>query len=151
MTKLVELIGRLEKRAEEDKACAENSRVVADLLAPEVDKFDRRPDGAQWNTYAVRMAVDHRNSVKRDSLYATDLCEAVAALSAQALEIERLRAVIDFVARWAWRTDPPNATRKLSDADRLSIIRHHPTIRRAAQPHIDLAEDEARAKSEGGS
>lgn len=65
------LIERLEKRAKEDETCAENSRVVAELLAPQMVLFNARE--APWNTYAVRMAVEHENSVKRDSQYASDL------------------------------------------------------------------------------
>lgn len=69
--------------------------------------------------------------------------------AAQAERNRELEDVRDFVARWAWRTDPPNASRKLSDSDRLSCIKHHPTIKRAAKPHIELAEAEAaRAKEQ---
>ncbi len=79
------LIERLEKRAKEDESCAENSRVVAGLLAPEMAKFKARTD-AGWNTYAVRLAVDHQNSIKRDSGYAADL-RAVIALLDRAREV----------------------------------------------------------------
>ncbi|GMB80493.1 hypothetical protein NN6n1_12750 [Shinella zoogloeoides] len=44
-------------------------------------------------------------------------------------EVERALA---FVARWAWREDPSNAVRKLTDAERLSAIKHHPTIKALA-------------------
>lgn len=76
-----ELIERLEKRAKEDDACADNSRVVADLLLPEVARFNERL--APWNTYAIRMALDHRNSMERDRRYAADLREAIALLRAK--------------------------------------------------------------------
>lgn len=75
------LVERLEKRAKEDESCAENSRVVAGLLAPEMAKFTARDD-AGWNTYAVRLAADHQNSIKRDSGYAADLRAAIGLLTA---------------------------------------------------------------------
>lgn len=44
-------------------------------------------------------------------------------------ENERLRAALEFVTLWAWREDPPNANRKLTDEERLSAIKYHPSIR----------------------
>ena len=73
-----ELIARLRKRMEEDRQCAANSKIVADLLQPQMDAFEAC-DG--HNVYAVRMAVDHRNSVKRDTQYADDLEAAIALLA----------------------------------------------------------------------
>lgn len=46
-----------------------------------------------------------------------------------ASENERLRAALEFVTLWAWREDPPNANRKLTDEERLSAIKYHPSIR----------------------
>lgn len=73
------LIERLEARAKEDDACAGNSRAVADLLSPELAKFNDR-DASGWNTYAVRMALDHRKSMERDRRYAQDIRAAIAIL-----------------------------------------------------------------------
>lgn len=50
-------------------------------------------------------------------------------LSNEGSEIER---ALEFVARWAWREDPPAAARNLSDRERLSAIKHHPTIKARA-------------------
>lgn len=80
-TKTETLIERLLKRAKEDRQCAENSAVVADALSGQMERFESRDEQRPWNTYAVRMAVDHRNSVKRDTQYADDLIEAVAIIS----------------------------------------------------------------------
>lgn len=85
------LVERLRRRAKEDQACADNSAVIVDALAGQMKLFNAhevREDGQVWNTYAVRMAVDHQNSVKRDTQYASDLLEAAA-------EIEALRAARD--------------------------------------------------------
>ena len=48
-----------------------------------------------------------------------------------ASENERLRAALEFVTLWAWCEDPPNANRKLTDEERLSAIKYHPSIRPA--------------------
>lgn len=74
------LVERLRKRAEQDEAYAENNRAVADALQDQMDHFEAR-DG-RHNTYAVRMAVDHRNGMKRDEQFAADLRQAVAIITA---------------------------------------------------------------------
>lgn len=66
-----ELLDRIRKRVELERGYAENNRVVAELLQPQLDAFDRR-DGTH-NTYAVRMQLDHRNSAKKDAQFADDL------------------------------------------------------------------------------
>lgn len=48
-------------------------------------------------------------------------------------ENDRLRASLEFVTLWAWREDPPNANRKLTDEERLSAIKYHPSIRAALE------------------
>lgn len=80
MSQVSELIERLRKRAAEDRECAANSQVVADLLKPQLELFNVRQNDKPWNTYAVRMAVDHNNSVRRDTRYAKDLEAAIALL-----------------------------------------------------------------------
>lgn len=77
------LIERLEKRAAEDEQCAVNNEVVAALFEPQMRMFDAREG---HNIYAVRMAIDHRQSGKRDRQYAADLREAIAALRALSQE-----------------------------------------------------------------
>lgn len=79
---LAGLVERLGKRASEDERCAANNQVVADALSSQMESFDRR-DGSH-NTYAVRLALDHSQSAKRDAGYAADLRAAIALL--QSLE-----------------------------------------------------------------
>ncbi len=76
------LIERLRKRADEDQQCADNDMVIVDALADQMRLFDERDGG--YNTYAVRMAVDHRNSAKRDRQFAADLREAADILESMA-------------------------------------------------------------------
>jgi hypothetical protein len=58
------------------------------------------------------------------------------ALNKAIREIERLEAenrylrqTVEFVASWAWRADPPNASRHLTDEERLSAIKYYPAIK----------------------
>ena len=60
-------------------------------------------------------------------------------------EVRTLREALEFTAKSAWRTDPPNANHRLSDTERLSAIKYHPTIKEFAKPHIELAKSEAAA------
>lgn len=85
MVDLDVLCARLEQRAREDRTCAKNSAIVADLLQPQMDAFEARTG---HNIYAVRMAVEHRNSVKRDNQFADDLEQAASALRAHLKDIQ---------------------------------------------------------------
>jgi len=56
--------------------------------------------------------------------------------------VEKLEHAVAFTAKMAWRTDPPNANNKLTDDERLSAIKYHPTIKEYGEPHIALAAQE---------
>ncbi len=60
--------------------------------------------------------------------------------------MERDRQAVEFAARWCWRTDPPNANGKLTDTERLSAIKYHPTIKKEGLPHVELAARESSLK-----
>lgn len=49
-------------------------------------------------------------------------------------EVLALRQTVDFVVRQAWREDPPNANNKLTDSERLSVIKFYPTIKERGRP-----------------
>ena len=68
---LTDIIQRLEKRAKDERSYVENNIVVADLLEPQMALFNARE--APWNTYAVRMAIDHRQEAKKGKQFADDL------------------------------------------------------------------------------
>ena len=74
----VGLVERLRKRAAEERKIAENNVRVAELLAPELVRFEAREG---HNIYATRMAIDHRDSAKRDAAFADDLEAAATALT----------------------------------------------------------------------
>lgn len=107
------LVERLRKRAGEDRAVAENSAATLALLQPELDKFDAEQ---RFNTYVIRMAVDHKNSARKDGAYADDLTAAADTIEAQARRVEEcadlLAAVVNadpgpkadaaFAAARAW-------------------------------------------------
>jgi len=79
-TEKIALAERLEKRAKKEREIATNNFVVAQLLDPEFAKFEARE--GPYNIYAVRMAVDHRNSAKKDAAFADDLEDAAATIRA---------------------------------------------------------------------
>lgn len=60
--------------------------------------------------------------------------------------MERDRQAVEFAARWCWRTDPPHASSKLTDAERLSAIKYHPTIKQEGLPHVEMAARESSLK-----
>lgn len=78
---LLELATRLEKRAKDERDYAANNTLVAELLQPEFAKWEARKE--PFNLYAVRMAVEHRNSAKKDAAFADDLEQAIAIIRAQ--------------------------------------------------------------------
>jgi hypothetical protein len=90
-----DLVERLRLRAAEDQACADNSKVIVDALAEQMSLFESREG---HNVYAVRMAVDHRNSVERDARYAADLLAAIAELDRLRRELEEARKALEVAS-----------------------------------------------------
>jgi predicted phosphoribosyltransferase len=86
---MADLVDRLLKRSEDDQACAENSMAVFEALGEHYRAFDQR--SGRWNTYAVRMAVDHKKGAERDAQHAADLREVVSEISRLREENERIR------------------------------------------------------------
>lgn len=87
-----DVVGRLRKRAEEERVIQRNNEAVAAALAPQEEAFNRR-DGSH-NTFAFRLMLDHRNAAKHDAELAADWDEAadlIASLTARAEKAERER------------------------------------------------------------
>ena len=135
-----ELTERLRKRAKEDQACADNSKVIVEALADQMRLFERREG---HNVYAVRMAVDHKSGMERDRRYAADLIEAadeIERLQAKKLpENEQLEAAIDGFWNVAYQQgqeqrghdDEEGTAQKAEDALRraiaaISVLREPP-------------------------
>ncbi|RRY11356.1 hypothetical protein [Brucella anthropi] len=57
--------------------------------------------------------------------------------------LDAAERTLEFIAKWAWRTDPPNATNRLTDEERFEAIKWHPTIQLLGAPHRELAKNEA--------
>jgi hypothetical protein len=55
--------------------------------------------------------------------------EVLLAIGKALQKTQQLKMAVEFTARWAWREDPPNANRNLTDTERLSAIKYHPTIK----------------------
>ncbi|MEN5249976.1 hypothetical protein [Brucella pseudintermedia] len=57
--------------------------------------------------------------------------------------LEEAERTLQFIAKWAWRTDPPNAANRLTNEERFEVIKWHPTIQLLGAPHRELAKREA--------
>lgn len=103
----------------------------------------------EMRLYMGEMTAQEMRTARAAIRWANSKAEAQVAELTQ--KLERAEQAVAFVARWAWRTDPPNGNRKMSDGERLSCIKLHPVIKKAAAPHIELAKQEARALNSGAS
>lgn len=77
-----ELLKRLEKYEKEARDMAENCEAVAVAFADQMKAFE---DRTGHNVYAVRMAVDHRNSAKREKQLADDMAAVLARMRGAAV------------------------------------------------------------------
>ena len=120
-------------------AFAEQERAaLVDLAYADFD-----PDTGERRTWkakaveAMSMAADLKERLqmaeaelrRTDPSYTPLLDKYASDIQAYADRAEATEKALDFVALWAWRKDPPNATANLTDAERLSAIKHHPAIR----------------------
>lgn len=137
MKEAAELIARLRKRAKEDQACADNSAVIVEALSGQMKLFD---DRAGHNVYAVRMAVDHRNSVRRDTQYAADLTEAADHIETLEARVATLSAEAKHYPTVAGEN---MRLREALDAARTSIVSGCDTIHAIAAIDRALAAREA--------
>lgn len=82
---------------------------------------------------AAREAEVLKRDRKREAQLATDMAsdclDEQKRREAAEARVATLERALQFVALWAWREDPPNANSKLTDAERLSVIKHHPTVK----------------------
>ena len=79
-----DIVDKLQQRIDKVNGWIKSSLLVADLLQPEMDKFEARTG---HDIYTVRMAVDHRSSVRTQQREVDDLVEAKN-------EIMRLRSAL---------------------------------------------------------
>lgn len=70
--------------------------------------------------------------VHDDKVALSMLKRRIAALEAENAtlrqERDRWKRCVHFIARWAYRDDPPNSNHKLTAEERLNVIKHHPTV-----------------------
>ena len=104
-----DITARLLDRAKEDRQCAENNKAVFDAFSEQMRRFESREG---HNVYAVRMAVDHKNGMERDTRYAADLEEAAA-------EIQRLRAEVAALTAEAYSLTSLLATARRERAEAM--------------------------------
>jgi hypothetical protein len=91
-----DLVERLRKRSKLEREIADNSALVFELLQPEFAKFEARE---AFNVYAVRMAVDHKNSAAKDKAFADDLdtlLDRISSLEAEKRGLVEALELIEF-------------------------------------------------------
>jgi hypothetical protein len=66
----------------------------------------------------------------------------ITVLEQKLAKARALEPTVEFVARMAWRSDPPNANNPFTPAERFNAIQWHPTIREFGKPHRELAAKE---------
>lgn len=79
------IVERLRERALKIRGYIASSQRVVDLLAPEMEKFKTRDE--PWDTYTVRLSVDHQSSIRTQTKEAEEYEEAADL-------IERLRGYV---------------------------------------------------------
>jgi hypothetical protein len=95
---VTDLIARLQRRAESERAIQANNEAVATALRGQKLLFDqgfRSPS----ITFAMRLGLDHENCAKNDAALAADWDEAAAALTALSAEAAALRARVAELTR----------------------------------------------------
>ena len=132
-----------------DRLAAEGYRLVRfDVSAVEPDKrlYDGTKPMADGDDTPMTAAEEvlawlliEKIGVPDDVPYSPDQAQQIIVrqlssppLTREGEDSAEVGRALAFVARWAWREDPSNAVRKLTDAERLSAIKHHPTIKALA-------------------
>lgn len=84
---------RLRARAARIRGYIESSERVVELLRPEMMKFDARE--APWDTYTVRLSVDHSSSIRTQTKEVEELERAADKLARLRAENERMREALE--------------------------------------------------------
>lgn len=100
-------------------------------------------DAEPLRYYGPLIGFEMSPGKRGDYVRYSDYAALLTRLDAQESALREATAAVEFVARLAWRTDPPNASGKLTDTERFSAIKFHPTIKVHGAPHRCLAELEA--------
>lgn len=96
---MVDLEKRLLDRAAKIRGYIASSQIVVDLLQPQMALFDAREGG--HDTYTVRLAVDHKSSIRTQTKEAEELEQAadtIATLRAEVANYAKTMAAIDAAA-----------------------------------------------------
>jgi len=93
-----DLVERLRERAEKIRGHIKSSQLIVDLLQPEMDKFEARTG---HDLYTVRMAVDHKSSIRTQAKELADLDETITRIKAQDELITRMQDVLSPFSRVA--------------------------------------------------
>jgi len=89
------LVTRLRKRAEDERAIQANNEAVATALQGQIEAFKRR-DGSH-NTFALRLAFEHQKCAKHDAELAEDWTEAADRILRDAEVIEAAKELANLL------------------------------------------------------
>ncbi len=85
------LVTTLRSYADREREHAENNRIVAELLQPQIDIFNGREKS--HNTYAVRLAVEHQSGAARDEAFADELdlaADTIESLNQRVIDLKQI-------------------------------------------------------------
>jgi hypothetical protein len=75
------------------------------------------------------MATNYAAGHSWDHLDGEVCAKAADEIKCLETELKGAKRSLEFVRLWAWREDPQNSKRKLTDEERLSAIKWHPASR----------------------
>lgn len=110
------LADKIEARAKRIRGYIASSQRVVELLAPEQAKFDARK--APWDTYTVRISVDHMSSIRTQTKEAEELEAVVIALRERDQAVEALRNMVEAFGN----PDAGAVDRRLAMKDALTTL-----------------------------
>ena len=79
-----ELVAWLRKELDAAQDCAANNRIIIDAMADQLNRFEQRDPARLWNTYAVRLAVDHKSGLRREETAIAMITAALAIIAPEA-------------------------------------------------------------------
>lgn len=93
-----EIVERLRAQERKSRDVVANCAAVTEALSEQLEHFERRDPDRPWNTYAVRVAVDHQSSARTEAKLADTIAEAATLIEQLVAERDEALLEIDRVA-----------------------------------------------------